>query len=118
MEDLDFVRALKVLEPLPRTPDILAQWQQLGEAALDHGHLTIARKCYVVCGNICKALYLGKVQKLSRRISKERKIDGFNSNEVQSKLAILQKQWNKAENIILTNEGLDATIDMYINYHK
>lgn len=72
MENGSFEEAMAVLEPLERTPDTEAQWQQLADAALEAvGSVTeparvlpllcVAERCFAAVGNVARAAYLNRI---------------------------------------------------------
>lgn len=71
MENSSFEEAMLVLDPLERTPDTEAQWQQLGDATLAAVPaalpkrvlplLTVAERCCAATGNVARAAYLRRV---------------------------------------------------------
>lgn len=73
MEEQWYEKAMEVLEPLERTPDTEAQWQQLAAAALDAVRdasgertialLAIAERCYAAVGDVARSRYLRKLRK-------------------------------------------------------
>jgi intraflagellar transport protein 172 len=52
------------LEPLELTPETEANWKTLAKLATEQQNLYIAERCYAALGNIAKADYLRKINKL------------------------------------------------------
>lgn len=63
---------MAVLEPLERTPDTEAQWQQLADSALEAVAsiteparvlplLCVAERCFAAVGNMARAAYLHRI---------------------------------------------------------
>ena len=73
MEEQWYEKAMEVLEPLERTPDTEAQWQQLAAAALEAvstakgeralALLCIAERCYAATGDVARSRYIHKLAK-------------------------------------------------------
>ena len=62
--------------------------------AIDQQNLIVAERCYAALGNIAKADYLRKINKLVAQ-------EGIGNFRVQAKLAVLEKQFHKAEAILI-----------------
>ena len=57
-------RAVEILEPLELTPETEANWKTVAKMALEQQNLYVAERCYAALGNISKASYLRKMNKL------------------------------------------------------
>jgi len=57
-------KAVQILEPLDLTPETEANWKVLAKMALEQQNLYVAERCYAALGNMSKADYLRKVNKL------------------------------------------------------
>lgn len=57
-------RAIEILEPLDLTPETEANWKTVAKLAIEQQNLYVAERCYAALGNIAKADYLRKVNKL------------------------------------------------------
>jgi len=57
-------RAVEILEPLELTPETEANWKTVAKMALEQQNLVVAERCYAALGNISKADYLRKINKL------------------------------------------------------
>ena len=57
-------RAVEILEPLELTPETEANWKTVAKLALEQQNLLVAERCYAALGNISKASYLRKMNKL------------------------------------------------------
>ena len=88
------------------TPEIEANWKTLAKLALEQQNLYVAERCYAALGNIAKADYLRKINKLVATES----IDNF---RVQANLAVLDKQFHRAEAILLQNDEVEEAMAMY-----
>ncbi|GMH45662.1 hypothetical protein BSKO_13619 [Bryopsis sp. KO-2023] len=118
LEDQDFGRAIDILEPLELTSETEAQWRQLATVALQGGHIAVARRCCTAIGDIAKARYLRKVEALAVHLSQNEEGDGFQSYDVQAKLAVLNGDWTQAEQLLLAHGGVDAAVSMYTEAHR
>lgn len=87
-------KAVQILEPLELTPETEANWKTLAKLALEQQNLYVAERCYAALGNISKADYLRKINKLVHT-------EGIDNFRVQAKLAVLDKQFHRAEAILL-----------------
>lgn len=87
-------KAVQILEPLDMTPEIEANWKTLAKLAVEQQNLYVAERCYAALGNIAKADYLRKINKLVAQ-------EGLDNFRVQAKLAVLDKQFHRAEAILL-----------------
>ena len=57
-------RAVEILEPLELTPETEANWKTIAKLAIEQQNLSVAERCYAALGNISKADYLRKINKL------------------------------------------------------
>jgi len=87
-------KAVQILEPLEMTPEIEANWNTLAKLAMEQQNLYVAERCYAALGNISKADYLRKINKLVAS-------EGLENFRVQAKLAVFDKQFHRAEAILL-----------------
>jgi intraflagellar transport protein 172 len=56
--------AVDILEPLDITPETEANWKTLAKLALEQQNLYVAERCYAALGNMSRADYLRKLNKL------------------------------------------------------
>jgi intraflagellar transport protein 172 len=99
-------KAVQILEPLDMTPEIEANWKTLAKLAVEQQNLYVAERCYAALGNIAKADYLRKINKLVAA-------EGLENFRVQAKLAVLDKQFHRAEAILLQNDEVEEAMAMY-----
>jgi len=99
-------RAVEILEPLELTPETEANWKTVAKMALEQQNLYVAERCYAALGNIAKADYLRKINKLVAQ-------EGINNFRVQAKLAVLDKQFHKAEAILIQHDEIEEAMAMY-----
>ena len=70
-------------------------------------------------GDISKSTYLRKVNKIIKTYEKETgKTDGMQFYKVQAKLAVLDKQFHRAESILLDHNDVEEVMEMYQELHK
>ena len=86
--------AVDILEDLNLTPETEANWKTLAKLALEQQNLYVAERCYAALGNMAKADYLRKLNKLIAT-------EGADNFRVQAKLAVLDKQFHQAEAILI-----------------
>ena len=99
-------KAVEILEPLELTPEIEANWKTLAKLALEQQNLYVAERCYAALGNVSKADYLRKINKLIAQ-------EGADNFRVQAKLMVLDKQFNRAEAILLQHDEVEEAMAMY-----
>ena len=70
-------------------------------------------------GDISKSTYLRKVNKIIKTYEKDTgKTDGMQFYKVQAKLAVLDKQFHRAESILLDHNNVEEVMEMYQELHK
>lgn len=104
-------KAVSILEPLDMTPEIEANWKTLAKLAVEQQNLYVAERCYAALGNFAKADYLRKINKLVAT-------EGLENFRVQAKLAVLDKQFHRAEAILLQNDEVEEAMAMYQELHR
>ena len=57
-------RAIEILDPLELTPETEANWKTVAKLALEQQNMFVAERCYAALGDISKADYLRKINKL------------------------------------------------------
>ncbi|CAB4036904.1 intraflagellar transport 172 homolog [Paramuricea clavata] len=118
IDDGDFDRAVSFLETLEMVPETEAMWKTLSKLALEDRQLMIAERCFAALGDISKAKYLKKVNELAEQAAVDMGGDGSHHFMVRAKLAILDKNFKTAENILLEQGHVDEAIEMYQELHK
>eukprot|EP00899_Mesostigma_viride_P028336 jgi/Mesvir1/8688/Mv02626-RA.1 len=118
IDDHDYAGAIDILDPLELTPETEAMWQQLSKMALDEGELLIAERCFAALGDIAKARYLHKINKIREKVALEMGTSGMEHFQVKAKLALLQKQYKMAEMYLLEQGKVDETMQMYTDLHR
>jgi len=118
LERGQYAKAVDLLEELPLTPETEAMWRSLADASMEHFNLPVAERCYAVLGDVAKSRYLHKVNRLIQEHSAEVGGDGSNYHMAQAKMAMLAKQFQRAEAILLDHNELDEALAMYQELHK
>ena len=104
-------KAMEILEPLELTTETEANWNSLAKLALEQQNLFVAERCYAALGNVAKADYLHKVNKLVTA-------EGQENFRVQAKIAVLDKQFHRAEAILMDHNELEEAMAMYQELHR
>lgn len=104
-------KAVEILEPLDLTPETEANWKTLAKLALEQKNLYVAERCYAALGNVSKADYLRKLNKLIAT-------EGADNFRVQARLAVLDKQFHQAEAILIQNDEIEEAMNMYQELHR
>lgn len=88
----------------------------------------VAERCYSAIGDLAKARFLHKVQKLAEKeraamLADDPTLDpaavsGMDSHAVRAQLAVLAKQWPVAEALLLAQGKVDEVIAMYQASHR
>jgi intraflagellar transport protein 172 len=76
--------AVEILEPLAITAETEANWKTLAKIALESQNLYVAERCYAALGNMTRADYLRKLNKIIAT-------EGPDNFRVQAKVAVLEK---------------------------
>lgn len=71
----------------------------------------MAERCYAALGNMAKADYLRKVNKLIAQ-------EGQDSYRVKAKIAVLDKQFHTAEALLLQHDEIEEAMTMYQELHR
>ena len=79
--------AVDILEPLDLTPETEANWKTLAKLAMEENNLYVAERCYAALGDVAKADYLRKLNKLIAT-------EGPDNFRVQAKMAVFHKQFH------------------------
>eukprot|EP00397_Hematodinium_sp_SG-2012_P000872 GEMP01000873.1.p1 GENE.GEMP01000873.1~~GEMP01000873.1.p1 ORF type:complete len:1750 (+),score=429.25 GEMP01000873.1:263-5512(+) len=114
LERKQYAKAVDILEELPLTPETEAMWRSLVEVCMeDLNALPVAERCYAVLGDVSKSRFLHKVNKLVMAAQ-----GGPMPPIIEAKLAMLQKQFGRAEAIMLDCGDLEGAMQMYQELHK
>ena len=118
LESRDLEKAAETLDPLDVNAETEANWRALAEVALEERNLKVAERCYAALGNVSKSRYLHKINKLCEKHQEETGQTGISFYIVQAKLAMLDKQYHRAEAILLDNNDLEEAMAMYRELHR
>lgn len=103
--------AVEILEPLELTSETEANWKTLAKLAHEQQNFYVAERCYAALGNMAKADYLRKVNKLIAA-------EGADSYRVKAKIAVLEKQFHTAEALLLQHDEIEEAMTMYQELHR
>lgn len=118
LERQQYAKAVDLLEELPLTPETEAMWRSLADASMEHNNLPVAERCYAVLGDVARSRYLHKVNRMIQEHTEEGAGDGSGYYLAQAKMAMLAKQFQRAEAILLDHNELDEALSMYQELHK
>lgn len=115
MEDRDYDKACDLLDQIAMAPETEAMWHALSVVALQEMKLYIAERCYAALGDVAKANALKTINKLAANAKAESGgvSDGYDHFTVRAELAVLNKDFKRAEQIYLDNGQIDAAIAMW-----
>jgi intraflagellar transport protein 172 len=71
IESRNLERAVEILTPLDMTPECEAHWNALAKLSIEEQNLTVAEQCYSALGDVAKARFIHKVNKLAERHKQE-----------------------------------------------
>ena len=120
VDEGDLKGACTMLERLELTAETEAMWEKLSQLALEREDILTAERCFGAVGNVAKARYLRKVNNLARSVELETGVagTGYAHFTVQSKLAVLNGQLARAEQLLLQQGLVEETMEMYQELHK
>ncbi|XP_053503578.1 intraflagellar transport protein 172 homolog isoform X4 [Ictalurus furcatus] len=113
IDDGDFYRATAFLETLEMCAETEAMWKTLSKLSLEAQQLHIAERCFAALGNVSKARFLNKTNKIADCISKEYGGDGKEHYEVKARLAMLNKDYKLSEMYYLEQNAINEAMEMY-----
>jgi intraflagellar transport protein 172 len=118
LEQQDLERAVAILEPLENSPEGEANWKALAKVAIEAQNLSVAEHCYAALGDASKARYLHKLNKLAAKHRQDTGQEGTRSYLVQARLSLIEKQFNRAEAILLAQNEVEEAMEMYQELHR
>lgn len=118
VDDLDFLHAMEILEELEMTIEAEAMWHQLCSLCIKAGQISIAERCAAATGDISMSSYLNNINTLKVKAEEEMGIRGDEHFMVRTKLALLDKDLQGAEEVLLSQGKVDICIEMYQKLHK
>ena len=118
LESRELEKCIEILETQDSS-DQEGNWQTLANLSLEELNLPVAERCYAALGDIPRAQYLRKINKLIWKYEQETgRNDGVEHYSVQVKLAQLNRQFTKAEALLLEKNEVENAMDMYQELHK
>merc|ERR1719502_698098 len=120
VDEGDLQGACSMLERLELTSETESMWEQLSQLALQREDLETAERCFGAVGNVSKARYLHKVNNMISAVEAESGIpdSGISHFRVQSKLAGLNGELARAEQLLLQQGLVEDAMEMYQELHK
>jgi intraflagellar transport protein 172 len=118
IDDLNYFRAMDILEKLAITPDVEAMWRQLYDVSLKSGELRIAQRCAAALGDVSMRKYLEELQEVGKKAEMELGLHSTDHYLVRSKMALVDKDFKRAEIELLNQGKVDECIEMYQKFHK
>eukprot|EP00494_Astrolonche_serrata_P025370 UN25631 len=106
MHNQNLEEAVSVLEPLGLTSDTQSMWKQLSEIAIKQQNFIVAQHCYSIMRQLPMAELLAEIN--------EAPVDSY---ERRAKIAIINKQFKRAEKIYIQNNKVNEAIWMNIKYN-
>lgn len=119
LENKNLAECIQILEE-KFSQENEGHWKTLLRISLEEQNYFIVERCYAALGEIPKARYIRKINKIVRGLIKEgqSRQSAMGNYQVQALLAILNKQFAKAESIYLEKEEIDKAIQLYQEIHK
>jgi intraflagellar transport protein 172 len=118
VEDGNYLQAMDILEDLELTTESHGLWNQLGDMALQHGDLFIARRCAAAVGDISKADFLEECMYKAEKAALRYGGNGMDSYEVMRDLALLRGDVHSAADMMVSQGKIDDAIEMLRNLHR
>jgi len=106
-------KAVKILENLEMDSETETHWKTLAKLAITNKSLTIAQRCYAAVGNYAKSNFLKKILKIMEKTGVT-----VDHPVIEARLLILDRQFNNAENLLLSNNLLDDAIEILNELQK
>jgi len=107
------------------TPETEAMWQNLSQIALSQSRLQIAERCFAALGDVAKAMFLNRINKLAED-AREQHVktynndlyDGYGHYTVRAELHILNREFKSAERVLLEQGKVDEAMGMWDDLWK
>lgn len=113
IEDGEHFKAMELLDKLVLSPDVEAMWRQLRSASLSAGEVKIAQRCSAALGDITASKFLGNICDMGRYAEQDLKINRDDYYQVRCNLALLEKDYRAAEDILVNQGKIDECIELY-----
>ncbi|XP_074541957.1 intraflagellar transport protein 172 homolog [Halichoeres trimaculatus] len=117
VDDGDYNRATAFLETLEMSSETEAMWKTLSKLALEARQLHIAERCFAALGDVSTVRFLHQTNQIANRVSEEMGGDGTEFFEVQARVAMLDKDFKRAEMYYMEHNAIDEAIAMYQELH-
>ncbi|ORZ40210.1 intraflagellar transport protein [Catenaria anguillulae PL171] len=120
MDDLDWCRALALLETLELTPETEGMWNSLGKVALQNRKLALAERCFAAVGDVAKTMYMRKINDAvdQLKLADPMLDDPCTHFSIRAKLAVMEGDFKSAERVYLEQGQVQAAMEMYQELHK
>ena len=119
LEARELEKCVGILEAQENAEEQEGNWQTLANLAIEELNLPVAERSYIALGDIPKANYIRQINKMILKYEQETgRDDGIHNYNMQVKLALLDRQFSRAEAILLDKNELEAVMDMYQEMHK
>ena len=120
VDEGDLHGACAMLERLELTSETESMWELLSQLALQREDLQTAERCFGAVGNVAKARYLHEINDMIEQVETETGIpdSGISHFRVQSKLAVLNGELARAEQLLLQQGLVEDAMEMYQELHK
>lgn len=115
LDEFDLGRAVLFLEQSEqRGMDLQAMWKKLAEISIEHFQLMLAQRCFASLNDLIRVQYLQETL-LRAECQHGIPMDEMLSEhfEVRARMAIMGKQFKRAERIFLENNAVSAAIQMW-----
>ena len=93
-------------------------WNTLCQLALKDGRLVIAERCCAALGDTSRAMFLRKVNQIADEAQRAGLEDGNEHFMVKARMAMLDKQFDRAETILLEQGKIEEAMEMYQELHR
>ena len=113
IEERELNKAISILNNLSNLTnknELVLYYKILAKISIEEQNLYIAQKCFATLGNYSKIYYLKKIIK-----EKEKNPD---NPIINAKLLLLQKEFEKAEELMIKNNMIKEIIDICKDLHK
>lgn len=109
MKKRDFAECLSILKE-DHSEGTAFHWKNLLTAAFEEKQFFVVEKCYAALGDYGKQNFFHKLNKMQRK--------GAPDWEIKKELAVYQKQFMVAENMLLEKDFRDKAMEMYQEIHR
>lgn len=113
VDENDLNKSVKILENLEIDAETETHWKTLGKLAIANKNLIVAQRCFAAIGNYPKSNFLKKILKIMEKTGVT-----VDHPVIEARLLILDKQFNNAENLLLSNNLLDDAIEILNELQK